>query len=158
MLSILCKDTKATASFGHLLAPLLVSGDVLCLSGDLGAGKTFLTTALAETLGVAAADVTSPTFSLLNIYQGRELEIRHFDLYRLNSPEELEDMGFYEYAGGPGLTVIEWGELFPEALPEDYLQINLTMEPEGRRLVLKPYGQHYEDLCERVEKIVNAGH
>jgi len=157
MVSLLCKDTAATEKFGKLLASLLQSGDVLCLSGDLGAGKTFLTTALAEALGVEAKAVTSPTFSLMNIYQGRSLEIRHFDLYRLNSPEELEDIGFSEYAGGPGLTIIEWGELFAEELPEEYLKITITIEAAGRSLALEPRGQHYAQLCERIEKNVNIG-
>ena len=71
-------------------------------------------------LGAEAEDVNSPTFAIMNVYQGRELEIRHFDLYRLNRPEELEDIGFEEYAGGDGVTLIEWAELFKDELPEEY--------------------------------------
>ena len=101
-------DSAATEALGRLLGKHAASGDVFCLSGDLGAGKTLLSRGVAVALGAEAEDVNSPTFAIMNVYQGRELEIRHFDLYRLNRPEELEDIGFEEYAGGDGVTLIEW--------------------------------------------------
>ena len=92
-----------------------------------------------------------------DVYQGRELEIRHFDLYRLNRPEELEDIGFEEYAGGDGVTLIEWAELFKEELPEEYLQITLLHDGEGRRAVLQAQGERYEKLLREVEKDADFG-
>lgn len=151
-MEIYLQDSAATEALGRLLGRHAADGDVFCLSGDLGAGKTLLSRGLAEALGVDAAEVTSPTFALMNVYQGKELEVRHFDLYRLNRPEELEDIGFEEYAGGDGVTLIEWAELFSEQLPEEYLQVTLRREGEGRRAVLEPKGARYERLLEEVKK------
>ena len=106
-------------------------------------------------LGVAEEDVTSPTFAIMNVYDGAELEVRHFDLYRLNRPEELEDIGFDEYAGGEGVTLIEWAELFPEQLPEEYLQVTLLLDGAGRKAVLTANGERYEELLQEVEKFAD---
>ena len=151
------QDSAATEALGRLLGKHAASGDVFCLSGDLGAGKTLLSRGVAVALGAEAEDVNSPTFAIMNVYQGRELEIRHFDLYRLNRPEELEDIGFEEYAGGDGITLIEWAELFAEQLPEEYLQVELRHEGAGRRAVLKARGERYERLLEEVEKDADFG-
>ena len=77
--------------------------------------------------------------------------MRHFDLYRLNRPEELEDIGFGEYAGGDGVTLIEWAELFADELPEEYLQVLITKEGEGRRAVLTAKGARYEEMLDNLE-------
>lgn len=151
-------DSSATEKLGLLLGRHLKDGDVLCLSGDLGAGKTLLSRGIATSLGVEPEAVTSPTFAIMNVYEGRELEVRHFDLYRLNRPEELEDIGFAEYAGGGGVTLIEWAELFSEQLPEEYLQVVLRHEGAGRRTVLEAHGQRYEQLLEEVEKDADFSH
>lgn len=147
------QDSEATERFGHLLGTKVQDGDVICLTGDLGAGKTLLTQGVAGALGVNKADVTSPTFTIMNVYEGTDLEIRHFDLYRLNRPEELEDIGFSEYCGGDGVTLIEWAELFPEELPEEYLQITLLHEKDGRRAVLEAKGSRAEALLREVEDL-----
>ena len=151
-------DSAATEALGRLLGRHLKDGDVLCLSGDLGAGKTLLSRGVATSLGVDPDAVTSPTFAIMNVYEGRELEVRHFDLYRLNRPEELEDIGFEEYAGGDGVTLIEWAELFREQLPEEYLQVVLRHEGAGRRAVLEAHGLRYEQLLEEVEKDADFSH
>lgn len=145
-------DSIATEALGQKLGKLAESYDVFCLNGDLGAGKTLLSRGLATAKGVDPNAVNSPTFAIMNIYQGREMEIRHFDLYRLNRPEELEDIGFDEYAGGEGVTLIEWADLFPEQLPEEYLKITLLHEKDGRKAILEPYGKRYEELLEEMEK------
>ena len=147
----------ATEALGKLLGSLARNGDVFCLSGDLGAGKTLLSKGAAVSLGAREEDVTSPTFSLMNVYNGISMEIRHFDLYRLNSPEELTDIGFYEYAGGDGVTLIEWADLFTSELPPEYLQITLELAPAGRQAELFPVGPRYEALCEEVLRYVDSG-
>lgn len=144
-------DSAATERFGALLGRHCQSGDVLCLNGDLGAGKTMLSRGLARALGVQGDEVTSPTFTIMNVYQGRELEIRHFDLYRLNRPEELEDIGFAEYAGGEGVTLIEWAELFADELPEEYLEVRLLHDGGGRKAYLRARGARYAELLQEVE-------
>lgn len=156
-MEIYLQDSAATEALGKLLGIHAADGDVFCLTGDLGAGKTLLSRGVAEALGVSSEDVTSPTFAIMNVYQGTELEVRHFDLYRLNRPEELEDIGFDEYAGGDGVTLIEWAELFSEQLPEEYLQITLRLDGAGRRAVLEPKGERYEELLGEVEKDADFG-
>ena len=156
-MEIYLQDSAATEALGKLLGRHAADGDVFCLTGDLGAGKTLLSRGVAEALGVSSEDVTSPTFAIMNVYQGTELEARHFDLYRLNRPEELEDIGFDEYAGGDGVTLIEWAELFSEQLPEEYLQITLRLDGVGRRAVLEPKGERYEELLGEVEKDADFG-
>ena len=128
-----------------------------CLSGDLGAGKTLMCKGVCRSLGVEEEDVVSPTFALMNIYSGKILEVRHFDLYRLDSLEELADIGFYEYVGGEGVSLIEWGDLFQSELPPEYLQVNLTIVPEGRMVELIPFGLRYEAISKEVLRHVNAG-
>ena len=150
-------DENATENFGRLLGTLAADGDVYCLSGDLGAGKTLMCKGVCRSLGVEEEDVVSPTFALMNIYSGKILEVRHFDLYRLNSPEELADIGFYEYAGGEGVSLIEWGDLFQSELPPEYLQLNLIIVPEGRIVELIPFGLRYEAISREVLRHVNAG-
>lgn len=149
------ENSEQTEALGIKLGGFLRDGDVVCLTGDLGAGKTLLTQGVARALGVEEHEVTSPTFTIMNIYQGEELEIKHFDLYRLNRPEELEDIGFSEYAGGDGVTLIEWAELFSEELPEEYLQITLLLEPIGRTAVLEAKGERYQELLKEVEANVD---
>lgn len=151
IMELYLEDSKATEHLGQLLGTKVQDGDVICLTGDLGAGKTLLTQGLATSLGVAAEDVTSPTFTIMNIYEGTDLEIRHFDLYRLNRPEELADIGFDEYCGGEGVTVIEWAELFPEELPEEYLQITLLHAGEGRKAIVTAKGTRAAELLKEVE-------
>ena len=150
-MDIYLTNAEATEKLGRLLGSLAQDGDVFCFTGDLGAGKTLMSRGISLALGVADDEITSPTFAIMNVYSGRELEVRHFDLYRLNRPEELEDIGFGEYAGGDGVTLIEWAELFPEELPEEYLQITLRVEGEGRRASLEARGERYEKLLQEVE-------
>ena len=150
-------DENATLHFGRLLGTLAADGDVYCLSGDLGAGKTLMSKGVCEALGVPEEEVVSPTFALMNIYSGKIMEARHFDLYRLDSPEDLADIGFYEYVGGEGVSLIEWGELFTSELPPEYLQVNLTIVPEGREVELIPYGLRYEAVSKEVLRYVNTG-
>ena len=151
-MEIYLQDSAATEGLGRLIGRHVVSGDVICLTGDLGAGKTLFSRGVAEALGVAAEDVTSPTFAIMNVYQGTKMEVRHFDLYRLNRAEELENIGFSEYAGGEGVTLIEWAELFQEELPDEYLQLTLLLDGAGRKAVLAAKGERYERLLEEVKK------
>ena len=150
-------DENATENFGRLLGTLAADGDVYCLSGDLGAGKTLMSKGVCEAVGVEEEDVVSPTFALMNIYNGKIMEVRHFDLYRLDSPEELADIGFYEYVGGEGVSLIEWGDLFSSELPPEYLQVNLSIVPKGRVVELIPLGPRYEAISREVLRHVNAG-
>ena len=127
-------STEATKQLAGTLAPLLRAGDVILLSGDLGAGKTQFVQGVAAQLGVAGA-VTSPTFNIMVSYEQAALPLYHFDLYRLEHPDELEDIGYFETIDGDGASFVEWGEKFPEALPYGYLEVVLESDERGIRTV-----------------------
>lgn len=114
-----------TAALAAALADVVRGGDLLVLTGDLGAGKTVFTKALAAGLGVTAP-VTSPTFTLANRYQGA-LTVHHLDAYRLDGPTDVRDLGLDELIGPDSLTVVEWGDTIALALPGDRLDVDLTL-------------------------------
>ena len=125
------EDTKKLAT---LAGKSIKEGVTLALIGDLGAGKTFFTKHLAKTLG-AEEEVTSPTFNLMNIYEG-VCPIYHFDLYRLETLEQLEDIGFCEYAeSGEGVCLIEWADKFKSEMPENTVEVNFEKTGENSRTI-----------------------
>ena len=119
------RSTEETIDLGKRLGKLLGEGDVLVLTGDLGAGKTQLTKGIAAGMGVED-DVTSPTFTIQMVYEGSELPLYHFDLYRLDDPDQLDDTGLFDVLGGDGPCVIEWGEQFAEQLGDERLDVYLV--------------------------------
>ena len=144
-----------TAELARRLAGVLRPGTVICLDGDLGAGKTLFVQTLAASLGVQG-EVTSPTFNLMNLYEDGRLPLVHFDLYRLEQEYELDEIGFYDYVENPdGLVLIEWAEKFPECLPEDHiaLQIQRTDVENERVLVFSLAGSALQDVYKEMEKL-----
>ena len=144
-----------TAELARRLAGVLRPGTVICLDGDLGAGKTLFVQNLAASLGVQG-EVTSPTFNLMNLYEDGRLPLVHFDLYRLEQEYELDEIGFYGYVENPdGLVLIEWAEKFPECLPEDHiaLQIQRTDVENERVLVFSLAGSALQDVYKEMEKL-----
>lgn len=124
-----------TAQIAATLACTLKAGDVVSLTGDLGSGKTTFIQGLAQELGVGAnVPVNSPTYTLINIYMGR-LPIYHFDWYRLDSAEQLAEVGFTDYIYGDGVCLIEWGDKFPEHLPESTIQVRMRIVSETERAI-----------------------
>lgn len=121
-----------TRALGEHLARRLHPGDVLLLWGDLGAGKSELTRGLAKGLGVTET-VSSPSFTILNVYESGRVPLYHFDWYRLQSAEELWEMGMEEYLGGDGVAVVEWPAQCPEAIPESYLSVTLMPVDDNER-------------------------
>lgn len=146
---------EKTAELARRLAGAVQPGTVICLDGDLGAGKTLFVQNLAASLGVQG-EVTSPTFNLMNVYEEGRLPLVHFDLYRLEQAYELDEIGFYDYVENPdGLVLIEWAEKFPECLPEDHiaLQIQRTDVENERVLVFSLAGSALQDVYKEMEKL-----
>lgn len=127
-------NREETERFGLALAKLLVPGSIIALSGDLGAGKTTLTQAIARGLGINTP-VTSPTFLLLQEYQEGRMPLYHFDLYRLGEEADLFELGFEEYLYGDGVSIVEWADLVSSQLPKNIVSIQILFgESELERI------------------------
>jgi tRNA threonylcarbamoyladenosine biosynthesis protein TsaE len=141
------ESAECTRAIGAQLGELLQAGDVVALSGDLGAGKTCCVQGIARGLGLSDEfTVTSPTYTLIHEYQGRTA-IYHVDVYRLTRAEELYDLGYEEYVYGAGVTLIEWADRILAFLPDDHLALHLDWQPDGgRRLRFQAAGPRAEEL------------
>lgn len=122
---VVTHSTEETIACGRTVGALLEEGDVLVLTGDLGAGKTQFTKGIAAALGVVD-DVCSPTFNIQMVYEGERMPLYHFDLYRLDGADELEDTGLFDALDGDGACVIEWGEQFLDQLGDDLVRVTLS--------------------------------
>lgn len=133
------KSPAQTQALGRKLAVALAPGDVLALCGDLGSGKTTFVQGLSRGLGVTES-VTSPSFVLVREYPGR-LPVYHLDLFRLNQIDDLSTIGYDEYVAGQGVTLIEWAQKMPQALPPDYTELTFAVAgPSARTLTAIPHG------------------
>ena len=131
-----------TERVGTSLAAVLRPGDVVAMAGDLGAGKTVFIRGLARGLGVTGR-VTSPTYTIVNEYEGR-LPLFHFDMYRLDGPEELYDIGWDDYLKRGGVCAVEWSERAEGLLPENAVRVRVTAEDENTRRI-EIIGREWED-------------
>ena len=118
-------STAETIFLGEKCGELLAAGDVLVLTGDLGAGKTQFTKGIARGMGITA-DVTSPTFTIEMVYEGSVMPLYHFDLYRLNDSSQLDDIGLFDAMESDGPTVIEWGEQFADDIGDDRADVFIS--------------------------------
>ena len=132
-------DAADTERLGARLARMLRPGDALCLSGPLGAGKTTLARGLIRALTTPEEEAPSPTFTLVQVYDGPRFPIAHFDLYRLERAEEAYELGLDE-ALDEGAALIEWPQRLQGRLPEHRLDIDIALDAEGRRARLTPHG------------------
>ncbi len=142
---VISQSPGHTRRLGARLGELLRGGELVLLEGDLGAGKTAFAQGIAEGLQVRQV-VSSPTFTLLKEYEGR-LPLYHFDLYRLDDPLEILDLGFEEYFSGSGVCVVEWADRAEEVWPAEHLRIGFTMVSETqRRLLMSAVGLRSVEL------------
>lgn len=157
MFTVETASPEKTAALAERIGSICPMGAVFGLSGDLGAGKTLFVQGLARGLGFLG-EVTSPTFNLMNIYEGKK-RLSHFDVYRLACAEELESIGFYEYADDPkGVVVVEWFDKFSEEMPEDYVRVVIARASENRRrLHFSLEGDRLKDFFEEMRKVVDSG-
>ena len=150
--SFMIENPEETFQLGQLAGGQAQPGEIWNLIGPLGAGKTHFVKGFAKGMGFEGL-VTSPTFNLQNIYQGR-VPIYHFDWYRLNSPAEVEDLGWREWAEKGGVTVVEWGDKFPKLFPPSVLKLTLDIiSEEKRRAILEAA---HADSLPRMEELIKC--
>ncbi len=146
-------DEAATGALARRIADAAAPGDVIALNGGLGAGKTAFARAFIRHLGDADEEVPSPTFTLLQTYSSRAGDIYHFDLYRIEQPDDALELGIEE-AFSDGITLIEWAERLQGMLPADRLDIRFEpgARPDARRAVLTGYGLWMAKLAESIDE------
>ncbi|BDB03140.1 tRNA (adenosine(37)-N6)-threonylcarbamoyltransferase complex ATPase subunit type 1 TsaE [Clostridium botulinum] len=139
-----------TIDIGNFIGRHCNSGDILCLNGDLGAGKTHLSKGIAKGLNIKD-NITSPTFNIVNEYDGR-LKLYHFDVYRVNDPDEIEAIGFDEYIFGEGISIIEWSDYIEDLIPNEHMYIRINKIPEKgenyRKITINYHGNRYDYIKE----------
>jgi tRNA threonylcarbamoyladenosine biosynthesis protein TsaE len=138
MKQVLTKSSEETRELARQFACSLKHGDCVALIGGLGAGKTEFTRGIADVFN-CTEQLTSPTFTILNIYDGsrsgEQFSLHHFDWYRLTSPDELYNIGFEEYLYGNGISMIEWADKFPDLVPKTAKRIELRRATDTERLI-----------------------
>ena len=152
---VITENVKETEAFGEYLGEILEPGDIVTLSGELGAGKSRLAQGIAYGLGVErSTPITSPTYTILNEYQGRIL-LHHFDFYRFQPGEDLRDLGFEEHFADDGICLVEWPERLTDEFASGQLKIALTVTGESRReITITPYGSRYEEKIASLQEVV----
>lgn len=139
-----------TMNIGFQIGNLAKSGDIICLIGDLGTGKTHITKGIAKGLGIED-HITSPTFTIVNEYSGRH-KLYHFDVYRVNDPDEIEAIGFDEYIFGEGVSIIEWANYIRELIPKEHMEISIEkiseMGENYRKISINYTGNRYDYIKE----------
>jgi tRNA threonylcarbamoyladenosine biosynthesis protein TsaE len=150
-MKIISKSVSDTLKIGKLIAKRLKRGDIVCLFGEFGSGKTVLTKGVASGLGIKRNIVISPSFVLIREYRGRETSLYHFDLYRLKAERDILNLGYEEYLYDDGITIIEWADRLKSLLPKEYLKIELLIKGDSERLLqINGRGEHYKRLVEKI--------
>jgi len=143
MRTVNIKNEKETREFGLALAKELKPGAIVALVGDLGTGKTTLTRYIAEGLGILEP-IQSPTFTIIREHRTGRLPLFHFDVYRLEGPEDLFELGYEDYFFGQGVTIVEWADKVADLMPEDTLWIHINYkEQSGKDQIENDEGRTY---------------
>ena len=137
---IVTRSAQETFEFGKKLGKMALPGQIYTLIGDLGAGKTVFTQGFAKGLDITEA-ISSPTFTIVQVYEEGRLPFYHFDVYRIGDIEEMEEIGYDDYFFGQGVCMIEWANLIEEILPEDIIEVtiekDLTQGFDYRKITVK---------------------
>ena len=138
---------KETFELGKNLGEQAKAGQIFCLNGDLGVGKTVFTQGFAKGLGIEE-NVNSPTFTIIQVYEEGRIPLYHFDVYRIGDPEEMYEIGYEEYFFGEGVCLIEWSKLIEELIPEEAINIeidkNLEKGLDYRKITVEGLWEYYE--------------
>ena len=158
MKEILSLSAEQTFNIGLILGKILKKGDIVCLSGDLGTGKTAFVGGIAKAFSIDSY-ITSPTFTIVNEYSG-EIPLYHFDVYRIGDIDELYDIGFEEYLYSDGVVVIEWAELVKDAIPEENIWIEITKDlsigTDARKIKIEFKGERYKAYEEEMDRSIKS--
>jgi len=147
------ESEENTKILGKKISQVLHRGDIVCLFGDLGSGKTTLVKGMAQGLKIRPATVHSPTFVMMNIYEGK-MPLFHWDLYRIKNTKEISSLGFEEFLYDDGISVIEWADKLKTLVPEEHLRVELTHRGINQRsITLKAVGGKYEQVLRQLSKI-----
>lgn len=136
--TLITTSEEETRAFGKSFAKGLKPGDVISLEGDLGTGKTAFTKGIAAGLGIPE-DIVSPTFTLVNTYTSH-ITLHHFDVYRIDDPDELLDIGWDEYLSPDAVCIVEWGDRIPHMMPPGFIRVTLSRTgnaPDERKIVIE---------------------
>ncbi|MFZ5354316.1 MAG: tRNA (adenosine(37)-N6)-threonylcarbamoyltransferase complex ATPase subunit type 1 TsaE [Bacillota bacterium] len=157
MLKLVTDSVEETFELGQKLGILLQKGNIICLSGDLGAGKTAFTKGIGKGLGVKEY-VTSPTYTIINEYTGR-IPLYHFDVYRLENVDEMYELGYEEYFFGDGAVVLEWADNVKEIIPAERLWVTIlkTRNDDSREIIMEPTGDIYKDIVKELTEDEGTG-
>jgi len=151
-MQIISKSVNNTLAIGRAISKNLQLGDIICLFGQLGSGKTVLTKGIAQGLRIKKEKIISPTFVLIREYKAK-FPFYHLDLYRLKEPRDILNLGYEEYLYNEGITVIEWADRLKYLLPREYLKIELFIKTDKQRLIeFSAFGKRYEELLGSLKK------
>ncbi len=152
-MQIISQSVSNTIKIGRVIAKNLKPADIICLFGELGSGKTVLTKGIATGLKIPQDKVISPSFVLIRIHNDGRLPLYHFDLYRLEKPQDILALGYEEYLFGEGVTVVEWADRLKRIMPSEFLKINLSLLADSRRLIkFSSYGGRYKELLKDIHE------
>ena len=155
-MEIISGSFKETLRIGRLIAKYLKPQDIICLSGELGSGKTVLTKGIAVGLGIKAFNVTSSSFVLIREHLKGRLPLYHFDLYRLKAAQDISSIGYEEYFYGNGVSVIEWPERLGCLMPKEYLKVKLSYRGGFKRgLKFHAAGPRYKKLLKDINEDIS---
>lgn len=159
MLTYISNSIEDTINIAISLSQYLFAGSVVCLSGDLGAGKTAFAQGMGKGLGVKE-HITSPTYTIINEYYSGRIPLYHFDVYRLGNSEEMMELGCDEYLYGEGTTVIEWADNIYDIIPKHrfWITISTAGEPDKRLIQIEACGNEYKNILKELKKHENSCH
>jgi tRNA threonylcarbamoyladenosine biosynthesis protein TsaE len=150
---IISRSVIQTQKLGKIISKHLNSGDIVCLEGNLGTGKTVLTKGIAQGLGVDKTKVTSSSFILIRQHLEGRLPLYHFDLYRLSQGQDIASLGYEEYLYGDGICVIEWAERLNSLMPKECLMVELAYGANESRIIkISAYGLRYIKLLKEINE------
>lgn len=138
-------SVQETIALGEKIGKLLKGGDIIAYSGGLGAGKTTITRGISVGMGLGD-EVTSPTFALVNEYRGDRLSLIHFDMYRINSADDLETTGFFDYMDEDSVLAVEWSENIDDELPENAIRIDIQRVDDETRIITLNGDERFENI------------